>query len=157
MLPQLPREPIRPEREQLPDDKEIWQPDWRCFCCQDTGTISQNLSRSIVPDYDPHRDKRPACQHPRCEAGRLLRGDFNYDQRFTAGICSQLDALAREDWRNTVKAQQKRLVNLNCVKSLRQRPRTPDEEVLAYHKHQAALAEANSVRVVPQMEEVVDA
>ena len=86
-----------------------------------------------------------------------MRGDFNYDQRFTAGICSQLDALAREDWRNTVKAQQKRLVNLNCVKSLRQRPRTPDEEVLAYHKHQAALAEANSVRVVPQMEEVVDA
>ena len=146
MLPQLPREPIRPEREQLPDDQEIWQPDWLCFCCQDSGTVTQNLSQLIIPDYDHHRDKLAACQHPRCEAGRSLRGDSNYDQRFSAEICTRLDAHSRSAWRDTVKAQQKRIVDLNCVKSLRQRDRTSTEEMLARQRHEAALAEANSLK-----------
>lgn len=157
MLPQLPREPIRPDRELLPNDKEIWQPEWRCFCCHDSGTVTQNLSQLIIPDYDHRRDKLAACQHPRCEAGRSFRGDSNYDQRFSAEICTSLDAHSRSAWRKTVKAQQKRIVDLNCVKSLRQRSRTPEEELMAHQKHQAALAEANSVRVLPQIEEVVDA
>ncbi len=142
MLPQLPREPIRPELEF--EDKEIWKPEWRCFCCQDFGTVSPILVRLVIPDYDHHRDKIVACQHPNCEAGTRLQCDFNYDQRFTARICIELDEIAREDWRNTIIAQQKRFVDLNCVKNLRSRPRTSESEMMAYQNHQAVLAEVNS-------------
>ena len=148
MLPQLPREPIRPEREL--EDKEIWQPDWRCFCCQDTGVIGYVLVRLVIPDYDRHRDKIVACQHPNCETGTRFQYDLNYDQRFTAKICIELDLRAREDWRNTIIAQQKRFVDLNCVKNLRSRPRTSEEEMMACQKHQVVLAGVNLINTVQE-------
>ena len=148
MLPQLPREPIRQELEL--EDKEIWQPDWRCFCCQDTGVIARVLVRLVIPDYDHHRDKIVACQHPNCETGTRFQYDLNYDQRFTAKICIELDSIAREDWQNTIKAHQKRLVDLNCIKSLRKRSRTSTEEMLAYQKHYCVLAEVNSLNVAQE-------
>ncbi len=156
-LPNLPRLPMRPEQEQ--SDPEIWQPSWSCYCCRDSGRVSAILAALVIPDYDPNRDRIPVCQAPGCRAGdKFMDSEFKgcVDMRLTATVCQQLDTTSRQDWRNTVKAQQKRLVNLNCIKSLRQRPRTTDEEMLAHQKHQAALAEANSVRVVPQIEEVVD-
>ncbi len=90
-LPQLPREPVRPELEGAGADKELWQPHWRCFCCQDTGIVQIRLVQLIIPDYDSVHDKWVACQNPRCEAGAAYRDDPNYDQRFTAGICAELD------------------------------------------------------------------
>lgn len=146
MLPKFQRSPVRPEEE----GRTIWQPNWKCFCCQDTGVVTRCLTQLIIPDYDHRRDKPVVCQHYRCEVGPQFRSDENYDQRFTAGICSELDGISRKGWRNTVIDQQKRLIAFNCVKSLRQRDRTPEEEMLAYQKHQAALAEANSIKLTTQ-------
>ncbi|PSB42699.1 hypothetical protein C7B80_26735 [Cyanosarcina cf. burmensis CCALA 770] len=149
-IPQLPREPIRPELEN-PTDKEIWVPKWRCFCCRDTGLVGLNLVRLAIPNYDQCRDKPVACQNPRCYAGSDYRGDPNYDQRFTVGICTELDKRSREDWQRTAeshfKAIQNRVVDVSREVSLRKRDgreanrlrhRTPDEEIVAIGRHEAA-------------------
>jgi len=140
-LPQLPREPIRPELEN-PTDKEIWTPKWRCFCCRDTGLVGLNLVRLAIPSYDQYRDKPVACQNPRCYAGSDYRGDPNYDQRFTVGICTELDKRSREDWQRTAeshfKAIQNRVVDASRGMSLRRCDRTPDEELVANKRHESA-------------------
>lgn len=140
-LPQLPREPIRPELENTAD-KEIWVPKWRCFCCRDTGLVGLNLVRLAIPNYDQYRDKPVACQNPRCYAGSDYRGDPNYDQRFTVGICTELDKRSREDWQRTAeshfKAIQSRVVDASRGMSLRKCDHTPDEELVANKRHELA-------------------
>lgn len=140
-LPQLPREPIRPELEN-PTDKEIWTPKWRCFCCRDTGLVGLSLVSLVIPSYDQHRDKPVACQNPRCYAGSDYRDDPKYDQRFTVGICTELDKRNREDWQRTTeshfKAIQNRVVDASREVSLRKRDRTPTEDVEAQQRHEAA-------------------
>ncbi len=139
-LPQLPREPIRPELEN--SEHEIWQPSWRCFCCQDSGIVHPLLVSLVIPNYDFNRDKSVVCRNPRCSAGADYSGDYNYDQRFTAVISSELDKVSRKDWENTVKNQfaliQQRTNDLVAQKSLRSRSRTSEEEALATVKHQIA-------------------
>ncbi|MDV2997599.1 MAG: hypothetical protein N4J56_007304 [Chroococcidiopsis sp. SAG 2025] len=140
-IPQLPREPIRPELEN-PTDKEIWVPKWRCFCCRDTGLVGLNLVRLAIPNYDQCRDKPVACQNPRCYAGSDYRGDPNYDQRFTVGICTELDKRSREDWQRTVESHfktiQSRVQDASRGMSLRRCDRTPDEELVANKRHELA-------------------
>ncbi|MDZ4879080.1 MAG: hypothetical protein CLLPBCKN_008518 [Chroococcidiopsis cubana SAG 39.79] len=149
-LPQLPREPIRPELEN-PTDKEIWVPKWRCFCCRDTGLVGLNLVRLAIPNYDQCRDKPVACQNPRCYAGSDYRGDPNYDQRFTVGICTELDKRSREDWQRTAESHfktiQNRVVDASRGVNLRKRDgreanrlrhRTSDEEIVANKRHELA-------------------
>ncbi len=101
-LPQLPRQPIRPEVET--EDAVIWQPSWKCFCCQDTGIVNFHLARLVVPDYDYNRDRLPICQSPECKKGSrwLHLGSANLDMRFTSAICQQLDMHERTVWRLTV-------------------------------------------------------
>ncbi len=103
-LPRLTPEPIRPELE-AEIGKQIWQPRWNCFCCQDTGKVVLWLVRRVIPEYDSNRDKPVACQLPRCEAGQDFKNDENFDQRFTPGICAELNWLNQENWRETIKAQ----------------------------------------------------
>ncbi len=138
-LPKLPREPIRPERENPEFSQEIWQPHWRCFACHDSGIITLLLTRLVISTYDKWRDKSVACQHPRCEAGKSFRCDPNYDQRFTAAICTELDRLSREDWRKSVLDRAQRIQEATLAvasqKSLRVRERSPDEEQLIQERH----------------------
>ena len=111
-FPQLPREPIRPERSKPEAEKELWHPTWKCFCCQDTGKVQLHLIRLVIPDYDHHQDKSVVCQNPQCQAGEMIRGNPNYDQRFTASICAKLDKFSREDWRLT---QARKFVNIKAL------------------------------------------
>ena len=152
-LPQLKREPIRPELEALEADKEIWQPRWKCFCCHDSGLVELRLIELVIPDYDQHRDKPVICQNFRCEAGEFYRGDFNYDQRFTGGICAELDKKSRDDWQRTVESRFERIQN--SVKDTArgmsfkrtQRDRTPSEEEIAARKHfEASNADPQDLR-----------
>lgn len=140
-FPQLEREPIRPELEKPKRDEEVWHPTWKCFCCQDTGKVQLHLIRLVIPDYDHHRDKSVVCQNPHCQAGEMMRGDPNYDQRFTASICAKLDKFHREDWQQTTLNRfseiQKRIKETATAKSLRQRDRTSREEMLEGQHHQA--------------------
>jgi hypothetical protein len=148
-LPRLPRESLRSEEE----EQELWQPTWKCFCCQDTGWIRSYLVTLVIPGYCCEVDKRPVCQIPGCEASDGL---FNssalrnlIDWRFTPEICQKLDAIAREDWRQTLLKQVQARLDLSQVgHSLRNSPRTPEEEMLAQQQHQAALAEVNKVEEV---------
>ncbi|MES1024905.1 hypothetical protein ABN584_18830 [Gloeocapsa sp. BRSZ] len=135
-LPQLPREPIRPEAE---EDRELWQPRWRCFCCQDTGIVRLWLVEQVIPDYDYQRDKSVVCQNPHCQAGENYRYDPNYDQRFSAGICAALDSKNRDSWRRTIEKRFERIQNSvkNTAQSmsLRKRERTYAEEMEAQRQH----------------------
>lgn len=100
-LPKLSRQPIRPEHEPGAE-KEIWFPDWRCFCCHDSGKVLSSLVELIIPDYDRQRDLLVRCQHPQCEKGQDYAGDRQYDQRFSPGICIELDKVERGHWKGYI-------------------------------------------------------
>lgn len=144
-LPQLPREPIRPELEGTEKEKELWQPTWRCFCCHDTGLVNSNLIKLVVPDYDHRRDKLIACQNRCCEVGVDYKYDPNYDQRFTVGICIELDKISRDDWRRTILRQCELIQNRNAIAdvasrmSLRRRERTQLEETEVQRRREEIL------------------
>ncbi|MCP6761954.1 MAG: hypothetical protein NHB32_25110 [Fischerella sp. CENA71] len=101
-LPIIEPLPIRPE--ELKKDKEIWQPKWQCFCCQDTGKVRSHLVRLVMPNYNSERDRFPICQN--CNLGHdWIHLEGNYDNRLTPDICRKLDSYAREDWHKTVQLQ----------------------------------------------------
>lgn len=138
-LPKLPRIPIRPDKEPGIDSK-IWSPNWKCFCCHDSGVVMPHLAREVIADYDHHRDKQPACY--RCEAGTSCTGNENYDQRFNRLICSELDLIERQNWTATILEKQQRILDL---KKLAQqfampgaRDRTALEQESAQMRHESA-------------------
>jgi hypothetical protein len=103
-FPQFEAMPVRPEEET--EDKEIWQPSWKCFCCQDTGKVQPHLVRLVMPNYDYNRDRIPICQL--CNAGDKLYHLTEFgviDPRFETLLCKKLDALAREEWKQATQGQ----------------------------------------------------
>lgn len=103
-LLQLTPEPLRPQLEEV--DPELWQPDWKCFCCHDTGIIAGHLLQQIMPDFDDLKHKPVACQNSGCEAGELRDEDY-YDQRVPSPACRELDKQERQSWRDELFAQSK--------------------------------------------------
>ncbi|MCC5609761.1 hypothetical protein LC612_24030 [Nostoc sp. CHAB 5834] len=87
------------------DDKEIWQPSWHCFCCQDTGQIQRHLVNLVIPDYNPHRDRIPVCQGCNKFDNYHLKEYGVLDLRFDLYICKKLDAIARDGWKRTTLSQ----------------------------------------------------
>ncbi len=104
-LPQFEPIPLRPQEEQ--QEEEIFYPRWRCFCCQDSGLVSQHLVQLIMPKYNPNRDKWVLCQEASCDATQRWKDVpiQNFDTRFIPNICKKLDLINRDNWRNTVKQQ----------------------------------------------------
>ncbi|TBR56466.1 hypothetical protein B4U84_29745 [Westiellopsis prolifica IICB1] len=127
-LPQLPPEPMR--REDEPGyEKEIWHPQWQCFCCQDTGKVQPHLVRLVISGYNYDRDRLPVCQAPGCSAGsNYLHLEDEIDMRLVSAICQELDRIERENWRQTtlnkVALIQEQINQTAVAKSLRQRDRT---------------------------------
>lgn len=102
-FPQLEPMIVRPEEL---EDKEIWQPSWKCFCCQDTGKVQPHLVRLVMPSYDYERDRIPICQL--CSAGDKLYHLTEFgviDTRFETLLCKKLDYLAREEWQTATREQ----------------------------------------------------
>ena len=111
-LPEIPPEPIRDE-DQPGYQKEIWQPSWRCFCCEDTGIVRSRLAAMVIRGYNSNRDRLPICQAPGCNAGvNWLHLEGNIDMRLTAAICQELDRISREDWRQST---QQKFINLKAI------------------------------------------
>ncbi len=104
-LPQFEPIPVRPEQEL--QEAEIFYPQWRCFCCQDSGLVSLCLVLLVMPKYNPDRDKWVLCQEINCKASERWENVpiENFDTRFVPSICKKLDLINRENWRNTVKEQ----------------------------------------------------
>lgn len=101
-LPQFERSPILPNEV---EDKEIWQPKWNCFCCQDTGQIQAHLVRLIILDYDHNRDRIPVCQGCNKFDRHNLRDYGVLDTRFDLFLCKKLDGISRNDWKQITQKQ----------------------------------------------------
>lgn len=139
--------PLRPECE--PDyDKQVWQPNWCCFCCHDTGFVLDRLAAYVVEGYRGGLHKIVRCQATRCiaEIGETLEASGSLDERLTPDICDRLDALERDDWARTAQKQSElkqranRLVDeLAERKSIRLRRRTLSEEMKVRRRHFEAI------------------
>lgn len=138
-LPQLDPIVARPEDEPT-FQREIWQPTWNCFCCQDTGVIRPHLIRLVMKDYNWNIHKIPACRNPKCNASSKLGEAITHmlDCRVTATICHQLDQLSRDDWKQTTQLKHETLQQLANTKSLRQRARSPEEDEIAKERKRIA-------------------
>ena len=84
-----------------PIDKAFRMPTWDCYCCQDKGYVSPHLMRLVCPDYDSETHPPVQCQ---CHTSKPFPGI----KALTPGQCKELDAIAREQWRDTAKAWQER-------------------------------------------------
>lgn len=159
----LPRNPMR--REDEPGyEKEIWQPDWKCFCCHDTGIIYDSLAALVIDGYDSDHDKFPRCVNPGCNAGSDWDSEILtdcVDYRISALTCQKLDAIERENWRRTIESQFEAIHNSvkDTVKDTARgmsfkrvkRDRTPSEEEIAKKRHESALnADPQKLRSLAQ-------
>lgn len=128
--PKLPPIPLRREDDSN-YEPEIWQPDWQCFCCQDTG-IAVNAARMFISGYRLERQKFPVCQNPGCEAGikfgQVPDLQYSLDWRLEALLCQEADQSQREVWRKWMIGQRRQRVvidlsrvgkNLRCGAPLR--------------------------------------
>lgn len=114
IMKKLPRLPMRPDEED-PQDLEVWQPSWKCFCCADTGIITPHLAAMAIEGYDRDKDKLPRCVAPGCRADCAFdteQLDNCIDYRVAASTCQELDVIARADWKTTVKSNQARAVEI---------------------------------------------
>ena len=146
----LPPIPLRKEDD--PNyQPHIWQPSWKCFCCEDTG-IAKNAARMFIEGYQDGKHKFPVCQNPDCQEGKKFGQvpdlQLSLDWRLEAWMCLEADAATRQMWREWAKLrQQKRQklkIDLSTIgKNLRGRSRTSEEEMEAIQKHQAVIAEMN--------------
>ena len=101
-LPKFERSQVFPKIEV--EDKEIWQPSWKCFCCHDTGRIYPTLVRLIIADYDYDKDKIPVCQN--CNAGsNWMHLQSMIDTRIDFKICRHFDQFERDNWKRTTVQQ----------------------------------------------------
>lgn len=116
-LPQLPREPVCPSLLGDEIDKEIWQPNWNCYCCHDTGLVRKLLVLLLIPDYDHHHDKPVVCQRRGCQISLDDRSSPHYDQRFDSDICAELDKISRDDWKQTVLDQHQLAKNRAAIEA----------------------------------------
>jgi hypothetical protein len=96
-------------------DKPLYQmPDWKCFCCQDTGTILEPSIRTfgLIPDYNSLVDKPVLCKREGCVARHSLGsvllaqgvyGEFlNVDDRVEPDDCEEIHSTNRQFWLATV-------------------------------------------------------
>ncbi|MBR8832536.1 MAG: hypothetical protein DSM106950_00450 [Stigonema ocellatum SAG 48.90 = DSM 106950] len=154
MLPELPPLSMRPEEEY--PDKEIFFPQWQCFCCQDTGKVQPYLVRRVVRNYNYSSDRLPVCQRDNCKANDTWVNlpIENLDTRFTRDICNELDLLARDDWEATRQAwfeMAKQRVEQSTgeiaqAHNLRRRDRIQAEFILAKEKHHSARGDWEEIK-----------
>lgn len=150
-MKKLERKILRPE-VQPGYEKEAWRPTWKCYCCHDTGFISDRLVRRVVENYQRGKDKYPICQNPGCGAAERKISETIYpsiDFRFDGQTCQELDQIERESWEQTLwqwhlNRQPQPTVDLSWVKSMRSRDRDPQEEKLAQQQHAAVTQNANA-------------
>ena len=148
----LPPLPMR--REDDPNyEPEIWQPDYSCFCCEDTG-FAIHAAKMFIEGYSVVKHKFPVCQNRGCEEGKKFGQvpalKYSLDWRLDAAMCAEADQARREAWREWARGQQQKRQKVeidlsNITKNLRKGSRTSTEEMEARQKHEAVLAELNAL------------
>jgi hypothetical protein len=147
MIKKLPRTPMRPEKEPGAEI-EIWQPEWKCFCCHDSGVIVPRLARLVINGYNENRDKLPRCVAPGCKSGSQYDSETlapSVDYRIDATTCQQLGSIEQDVWRKTVQVKAQRIQSatkaLASQKSLRTCDRSPMEEQGSLERHRLVVEE----------------
>ena len=119
------RTPMRPDNE--PDvETEIWQPDWRCFCCHDSGIIAPHLAAMIIDGYDPDKDKLPRCAAPGCGSGSQYDSEalrHSVDYQVDGATCQELGTIEREDWKRTI---ERKFANIQALADQMKMPGSRD-------------------------------
>lgn len=128
------RTPMHPEKE-AEVETEIWQPNWNCFCCHDSGIIAPHLASMIIDGYNFDKDKLPRCVAPGCRSGSQYDSDAlrqSVDYQVDALTCQQLASIERDDWIQITKTKQKRIVELKQLTDKLAMPgsrdRTPNDD-----------------------------
>lgn len=122
-------------------DKVAWKPTWECFCCHDTGMISERIVKTVIPNYIAGRHKPVKCNATGCDMqlGETLYKTNTLDLRFTAEICDRLDQDEREMWNEWAMQQhEKRKYKLDLseiTNNLRVRERLNSEEFEVQQRH----------------------
>ena len=145
-LPQLKPLSLRPECE--PGyEKESWKPNWKCYCCHDTGFVLDRLSSQIIPGFNSEQHKTLLCNAPGCNASRdkvspKLIEEGNFDTRLSSQACDRLAEMERESWEDyRWKKHQLRKEALGLVeelaekKSIRVVRRSTSEQKEARERH----------------------
>ena len=73
------------------DGKQVHSmPEWKCYCCEDRGFISNHLVCLVIKDYDHWTDFHPICN--RCNAKNEIPPAFmdRVDDRFDKETCDEL-------------------------------------------------------------------
>ena len=83
--------------------KDTSRPDWKCFCCHDTGLVNPNLVKLVIGDYDYYHDRQPVCQWKGCQAsdkkiGQTLWDSDSLDDRFDSDTCREIHDKELENW-----------------------------------------------------------
>ena len=70
-------------------EKIVWKPNWRCFCCHDTGLVQYSLVKKVINNYIPDRHKPIECNATHCNIrlGETLYETETLDRRFSADLC----------------------------------------------------------------------
>ena len=144
-LPQFGRSLMRPEQSEAEKlGQEICFPNWKCFCCHDTGIVNPHLVERVISDYDYEKDKFPVCQNAGCQPGEKyinnLKISSSLDFRFDRELCQKLDLIHRQEWqlekKRTISQLENKVIDLAKAKSLRRGERTQLENETAAQNHQ---------------------
>lgn len=133
-------------------ERSVWQPGWKCFCCEDTG-IAKWAIYLFMTGYESGKSKIPLCQNPGCQVGKDLGASpsvaHSLDWRLEPSLCQEADLWNREQWREWARNKQQQLKNKEYLEqglaeltsqcSLRKRDRSLEEHALAQRKHEAVL------------------
>ena len=128
-------------------EPEIWQPSWNCFCCQDTGMVSQHIAQMYIEGYEQGKHKFPVCQNPGCQAGEEFSStdspafQNSLDWRLEPRMCQEADLAQRKEWREWAFQRQKNREEIkidlsNVGTSIAPRERTPEEEYEIRRRHE---------------------
>ena len=90
--------------QELSTDKH-YMPEWKCFCCHDTGFVTYSLIRLVIPEYNAdgkNREELPVCN--RCGAKSSIPYAYNdiLDHRFTQETCEELHQFSIQDWQQSI-------------------------------------------------------
>jgi hypothetical protein len=88
---------IRPIKN---DGTVFKQPDWKCHCCHDTGTVVGNLIRLEAPEYNFLEHGVYPCKATGCYA-KCAEPVRNRRTPLSTEDCDRLAELSKEDWRQT--------------------------------------------------------
>jgi len=142
-LPRFERQLMRPARQTEEElGREIWFPNWKCFCCHDTGVVNPRLVALVIPDYNLDKDKLPCCQNSTCTEGQKYIKNpklaTSLDWRFSDRLCQKLDAIEREEWRveRNRTIDQLNIIDFAAQKSLRRGHRTELENEKIAQQHE---------------------